>query len=101
MRRVYSDKVYADSTPLSAPKLQMKIIHFLAVPTDERFTVLADALASRPVIGVAAVYSNGLRVLLRDNITIAEFDRVAGEHLTLLRAIGRKPTWYELEIYAE
>lgn len=68
---------------------------------DERFTVLADVIASQPLIGVCAVYDNGLRVLLRENICVAEFDRVAREHLALLRAIGRKPTWYELEIYAE
>jgi len=79
----------------------MKILHFLIVPSDERFTVLADAIDARPSIGVCAVYDNGLRVLLRENITVAEFDRVAREHLALLRAIGRKPTWYELEIYAE
>lgn len=64
----------------------MKILHFLVVPSDERFTVLADAINARPSIGVAAIYDNGLRVLLRENICVAEFDRVAVEHLDLLTA---------------
>lgn len=76
----------------------MKILYYLAVPTDERFTVLADAINARPSIGVAAVYDNGLRVLLRENITVAEFDRVAREHLALLKSVGRKPMWWEYEV---
>ena len=76
----------------------MKILHFLTVPTDERFTVLADAINTCPSIGVAAVYDNGLRVLLRENITVAEFDRVAREHLALLKGTGRRACWWEYEV---
>jgi hypothetical protein len=76
----------------------MKILYYLAVPTDERFTVLADAINAHPAVGVAAVYDNGLKVLLNCNITIAEFDRVAREHLALFKAVGRRPAWYELEV---
>lgn len=73
----------------------------LAAPSGERFTVLADAIRRDDTHGVAAIYDNGLRVLLRCNISIAEFDRVAREHLALLKSVGRKPCWYELEIYVD
>jgi hypothetical protein len=80
----------------------MKILHFVVVPSDERFTVLADAIsASHGSLGVAAVYSNGFKVLLRCNITIAEFNRVAREHADLLKQTGRRPAWYEMDICVE
>lgn len=76
----------------------MKILHFLVVPTNERFAVLSDAIsASHGSLGVAAIYANGLKVLLRENITLAEFDRVAREHLAIvkLRYAGKRGPWYE------
>lgn len=79
----------------------MKILHFVIVPSDERFTVLAEAISANNGIGVAAIYDNGLKVLLTCNISIAEFDRVARDHLALLKSVGRKPMWWELEIYSE
>ncbi len=76
----------------------MKILHFLVVPSGERFAVLADAIAVKQ-LGVAAIFDNGLQVLLRENITIAEFHRVAREHLALvkMRYCGKSGPWYEIE----
>lgn len=79
----------------------MKILYYLAVPSDERFTVLDDAIRRNDSLGVAAVYDNGLRVLLRCNITIGEFDRVAREHLALLKSVGRKPCWWEFDVCSD
>lgn len=81
----------------------MKILYYLAVPTDERFTVLADAINARPTHGVAAVFSTGQRVLLRDNICIEEFYRVAKEHAELvkMRYAGKRGPWYEMDICVE
>lgn len=80
----------------------MKILHFVVVPSDERFTVLADAIsASHGSLGVAACYDNGMKVLLSCNITVAEFDRVAREHLALLkkRYPGKqRAAWHEYEV---
>lgn len=77
----------------------MKILYFLVVPTDERFDVLADAVeAGRDALGVAAIYDNGLKVLLKaENATIPEFNRVAREHLAMLktRFAGKRGAWYE------
>lgn len=76
----------------------MKILHFILVPSDQQFTVLEDAIAaSDNSIGVAAIYANGLKVLLRENITIKEFDRVAREHLAIvkIRYAGKRGPWYE------
>lgn len=78
----------------------MKILHFLVVPSGERFAVLGDAItAAHGHIGVAAVYDNGLQVLLRENITLAEFHRVAREHqqLVRMRYVGKRGPWYEVE----
>jgi hypothetical protein len=77
----------------------MKILHFVVVPSDERFTVLADAIsASHGSLGVAAVFTTGQRVLLRDNICIEEFYRVAKEHdeLVRMRYAGKRGPWYEM-----
>lgn len=77
----------------------MKILYYLTVPSDERFPVLADAINARPSIGVAAVYDNGLKVLLpAESACVAEFDRVAREHLALLKSVGRKPMWWEFDV---
>jgi len=80
----------------------MKILHYLIVPTDERFTVLSDAIiAARGEIGVAAIFSTGQKVLLRTNISIEEFHRVAKEHrdLVRMRYAGKRGPWYEVDVW--
>lgn len=81
----------------------MKILYYLAVPSDERFTVLDDAIRRNDSLGVAAVFNTGQRVLLRQHITIEEFYRVAKEHAELVRMryAGKRGPWYEMDIYAE
>ena len=81
----------------------MKIKYFLVVPSDERFFVLADAIQfalDQCSLGVAAVFDNGLKVLLRaESATISEYHRVALDHVALvkMRYAGKRGPWYEMD----